>query len=125
AQIDCSLEVAVEFTIIGSLLQITVKREKEHEAASFGLIASFSQEETLALRKPSLAQALYYYFVIGRISDHRRQEIGDRGCFRAPFLNNLDLIFHFLCHIKMATGREENSISQGSRCGFAESHLYR
>jgi hypothetical protein len=42
------LEVAVEFTIIGSLLQITVKREKEHEAASFSLIASFSQEETLA-----------------------------------------------------------------------------
>jgi hypothetical protein len=45
------LEVAVEFTIIGSLLQITVKREKEHEAASFGLIASFSQKRTLALPK--------------------------------------------------------------------------
>jgi hypothetical protein len=47
------LEVAVEFTIIGSLLQITVKREKEHEAASFGLIASFSslsQHWTLAFR---------------------------------------------------------------------------
>jgi hypothetical protein len=42
------LEVAVEFTIIGSLLQITVKREKEHEAASFGLIASFSHVWTLA-----------------------------------------------------------------------------
>jgi hypothetical protein len=42
------LEVAVEFTIIGSLLQITVKREKEHEAASFGLIASFDPFRTLA-----------------------------------------------------------------------------
>jgi hypothetical protein len=43
------LEVAVEFTIIGSLLQITVKREKEHEAASFGLIASFSHKRTFAV----------------------------------------------------------------------------
>jgi hypothetical protein len=42
------LEVAVEFTIIGSLLQITVKREKEHEAASFGLIASFSQKRSFS-----------------------------------------------------------------------------
>ena len=41
AKIDCSLEVAAEFTAVVPLLQITVKREKEHEAASFCLIASF------------------------------------------------------------------------------------
>jgi hypothetical protein len=45
------LEVAVEFTIIGSLLQITVKREKEHEAASFGLIASFGCKADIIFRR--------------------------------------------------------------------------
>jgi hypothetical protein len=43
------LEVAAEFTIIGSLLQITVKREKEHEAASFSLIASIGSKADINL----------------------------------------------------------------------------
>jgi hypothetical protein len=45
------LEVVAEIIVIVPLLQITVEREKEHEAASFCLIASFGVRADIILTR--------------------------------------------------------------------------
>ncbi len=52
---DCSLEVDTGICVIGPLLQINVETAKEHEAASFGLIASCGYKQTSSRPKSKSA----------------------------------------------------------------------